>query len=199
MNIFGDAIDDMIFPKKNKRFTQEEKSLIDKFINTILREDKKSNLQDSRADSFNNRIDKMTEKITKIFIFRGVLFHLYFSKFFSDDININGPINFDGHYDLDFMLQDKLLQEDLAKEGSLTGITVRGDVYKPDWTYLDFILKSRFSDATKACMDDGGLGLRTRYEGSNLTTTCKNRIEKYHLKIIKDAILKVTKLKKKKK
>ena len=37
MNIFGDAIDDMIFPKKNKKFTQEEKSLIDKFINTIPR------------------------------------------------------------------------------------------------------------------------------------------------------------------
>ena len=63
-------------------------------------------------------------------------------------------------------------------------------------TRLDLL---RFSDATKACMNDNRLGLRTRYEGSHLTTTCKNRIEKYHLKIIKDAILKATKLKKKKK
>ena len=33
MKIFGDAIDDKIFPKEVKRFTQEEKSLIDKFMN----------------------------------------------------------------------------------------------------------------------------------------------------------------------
>ena len=47
MKIFGDAIDDKIFPKEIKRFTAEEKSLIDKFINSILRGDKKSELEES--------------------------------------------------------------------------------------------------------------------------------------------------------
>ena len=42
IRIFGDAIDDKIFPKKIKRFTQEEKDLIEKFVNSILRNDKKS-------------------------------------------------------------------------------------------------------------------------------------------------------------
>ena len=42
IRIFGDAIDDKLFPKKIKRFTQEEKDLIEKFINSILREDKNS-------------------------------------------------------------------------------------------------------------------------------------------------------------
>jgi len=32
MKIFGDAIDDKIFPKEVKRFTQEEKSLIDNLL-----------------------------------------------------------------------------------------------------------------------------------------------------------------------
>ena len=55
MKIFGDAIDDKIFPKEIKRFTAEEKSLIDKFLNSILREDKKSELEESRTRSFNDR------------------------------------------------------------------------------------------------------------------------------------------------
>ena len=81
MKIFGDAIDDKIFPKEIKRFTAEEKSLIDKFLNSILREDKKSELEKSIITSFNDRADGITEEIFKSFVFKGVPFHLRFKKF----------------------------------------------------------------------------------------------------------------------
>ena len=85
MKIFGDAIDDKIFPKEVKRFTQEEKSLIDKFINTILREDKKSELEDSKIKSFNDRADCITEEIYKNFVFKGVHFYLRFFLLFENN------------------------------------------------------------------------------------------------------------------
>ena len=57
IRIFGDAIDDKIFPKKIKRFTQEEKDLIEKFVNSILRNDKKSELEKSEITQFNDSND----------------------------------------------------------------------------------------------------------------------------------------------
>ena len=68
MRIFGDAIDDKIFPKKIKRFTQEEKNLIEKFVNSILRNDKYSELENSEINQFNDRLDGITEEIHKYFI-----------------------------------------------------------------------------------------------------------------------------------
>ncbi len=41
---FPGAINDLIFHKPTKRFTNEEKLIIDNLINTILREDKKSEI-----------------------------------------------------------------------------------------------------------------------------------------------------------
>ena len=83
--------------------------------------------------------------------------------------------------------------KDFADEKSITGIFVKG--YD-----LDFIMKSRYKDPGRG---HDVLGIRTKYEdarigGFHLTTKCKNHIEKVHLKIIKDAILKATKSKKKK-
>ena len=44
MNIFGDAIDDKLFPKPNKRFTDQEKNLIENFFLSIMKKDKDSEL-----------------------------------------------------------------------------------------------------------------------------------------------------------
>ena len=205
MKIFGDAIDDKIFPKEIKRFTAEEKSLIDKFINSVLREDKKSELEESIITSFNDRADGITEEIYKSFVFKGVPFYLRFKKFYtnekkmvwerlrSDEFSV-GDLEYDGYCDSDYRHQDSL-RKDFADEKSITGIIVKGFANIPKSAgldYLDFIKKSRYNDKDPGRGSDV-LGIRTKYEGSYLTTKCKSHIEKVHLKIIKDAILKATK------
>ena len=208
MKIFGDAIDDKIFPKEIKRFTAEEKSLIDKFINSILREDKKSELEASEIKSFNDRADCITEEIYKNFVFKGVHFYLRFFKLYtnekktierlpSDEFGL-GDLVYDGYCSIDFSPTESLLK-DFADDKSITGIFVKG--YD-----LDFIMKSRYKVPGQYKIPGRGhdlLGIRTKYEGArrggcDLTSKCKNHIEKVHLKIIKDAILKATKSKKKK-
>ena len=209
MRIFGDAIDDKIFPKEIKRFTAEEKSLIDKFLNSILREDKKSELEDSRTESFNDRVDCITEEIYKGFVFKGVPFYLRFFKFYtnekktiewlpSDEFGL-GALEMDGYCDGTVGFKKRLLK-DLADEKSITGIFVKGFANIPKSAgldYLDFILKSKSNDKDSGHGSDV-LGIRTKYEdarrgGCDLTSKCKSHIEKVHLKIIKDTILKATK------
>ena len=85
MRIFGDAIDDKIFPKKIKRFTQEEKNLIEKFVNSILRNDKYSELENSEINQFNDRLDGITEEIHKYFIFKKSEISLRFSKYYTNE------------------------------------------------------------------------------------------------------------------
>ena len=198
MKIFGDAIDDKIFPKEVKRFTQEEKSLIDKFINTILREDKKSELEDSKIKSFNDRADCITEEMYKNFVFKGARFQLIFFKFYtnekktierlpSDEFSL-GDLAYDGCSD-GYVDYTETMLKDLADDKPITGIFVIL------WG-LGFILPSILDPGTGREFDV--LGIRTKYEGSYLTTKCKSHIEKVHLKIIKDAVLKAAKSKKKK-
>ena len=208
MKIFGDAIDDKIFPKEIKRFTAEEKSLIDKFLNSILREDKKSELESSSSKSFNDRADCITEEIYKQFIFKTGSFSLRFCKFYtnekktiewlpSNEFGLYSLEN-DGYCDGTVGFKKRLLK-DLADEKSITGIFVKGFVNIPKsgvLDYMNFILKSSYLKDREQKSDL--LSIRTKYEGSHLTTKCKNRVEKYHLKIIKDAILKALKSKKKK-
>ena len=78
-------------------------------------------------------------------------------------------------------------------EKSITGIFVDGFANVPGSTGLDnleFILKSEYSDYNPTTQL---LGIRTRYEGDRLTDKCKSHLNKFHLKTIKNAILKSTK------
>jgi hypothetical protein len=180
MRIFGDAIDDKIFPKDIKRFTLEEKSLIDKFLNSILREDKKSELEESTIKSFNDRRDSITEIIYKKFYFKNVLFILEFQKFYTNEKETIEllPTEFFHNISTENFLKD------LNDDKSITGIFVYGIVYNPKFQSLDFRRDT--------------LRIRTKYEGSQLTTKCKYHINKVSLKMIKNTILKVIKSKKRK-
>jgi len=203
MKIFGDAIDDKIFPKEIKRFTAEEKTLTDKFINSLLRLDKKSELELSEIKSFNDRADCITEEIYKNFVFKDVSFHLRFCKLYTNEkktiewLPSNefklGSFVYDGYDGYSVGLKESLLQ-DFSEDKSITGIFVEG------WG-LDFILKKTRVEKKETKVNI--LGIQTKYDyarsgGLHLTTKRKNHIEKVHLKIIKDAILKATKSKKKK-
>ena len=99
---FPDVINDLIFHKPTKRFTDEEKLIIDNLINTILREDKKSEIIESKTSypdtqstfpkhysEYNEDVPNspkiivetyITETIFKSFIFKGKKFHISFNK-----------------------------------------------------------------------------------------------------------------------
>ena len=63
------VIRDKLFPNEIKRFTEEEKLMIDRFINAILKLDNQSDLQESFCKSYNDRVDRITEVIVKKFMF----------------------------------------------------------------------------------------------------------------------------------
>jgi hypothetical protein len=97
---FPDKLNDLIFHKPTKRFTDEEKLIIDNLINTILREDKKSEITASKTnypnvqstfrsdynegafgDEIKIRVETyITEEISKSFIFKGKPFFIGFNK-----------------------------------------------------------------------------------------------------------------------
>jgi len=200
INIFADGgILDKLTSNEIKRFTQEEKNIIDKFIYAILKLDNKSDLKESRAEIFNNRLDRITEVVTKKIFFKKVYFELSFSKYFSNKVKDNHlfPIllDYDGHYNTDFSYRDKMLKE-FAKEGSITGILVKGIVVGKFVENLNFMLKSKYDETFKPMQSDY-LGIRTRFRNGKLTAECKYKMKNYHLDIIWKAISKITKIKKK--
>ena len=196
IKFFGDSIHDKLFPNEIKRFTEEEKLMIERFITAILKLDNQSDLQESFSKSYNDRVDRITEVIVKKFIFKKVIFDLSFSKYFSNDVKDDHlyPIELerDGHYSSDLRYKDKMLKE-FKEEGSITGIIVKGSFN--DYKSLDFILKSKYDNTfSLAGLDKFGrsyFGIRTRYEGDKLTKECKNKIGDYHFNIIWDAIQKL--------
>ncbi len=67
MSIFGDFIDDKIFPKANKKFIQEEKILIDQFIELIYKNFKSFEIEYSDTDVHYDDPRFFTESISKTF------------------------------------------------------------------------------------------------------------------------------------
>ena len=208
MRIFGDAFDDIIFSKKVKRFTPEEKTLIDRFINTILREDKISELEISEIKSFNDRADGITEEIFKQFIFKGTIFYLRFCKFFNNEMkddlylrsdlySFRGLIT-DGYNSTRVPIDEDNFLKDFKDEKSITGIFVHGLANVPKSNGLDTLFfsgKLREKNEYDVRHAQEVLGIRTKYQdvrngGDTLTNECKTHIDSVHLQIIRNAILK---------
>jgi len=211
MKIFGDIIDDKIFPKAIKRFTQEEKNLIENLINSILREDKKSEIIDTTVESFNDRKDYITESIYKFIVFKDVCFKLTFDKFYtnekktidwlpSDQYSLSDLL-YNGHSTHSLGVKETLIKA-LEDDKSITGIFVKlNSARKINESFYDrnieyFTLDSSYENEKKSEVEI--LGIRTNYldaerGGFNLTSKCKNYIENIHFKIIKNTILKRTK------
>ena len=192
IKFFSDSIHEKLFPNEIKRFTEEEKLMIDRFIIAILKLDNQSDLQESFSKSYNDRVDRITEVIVKKFIFKKVIFNLTFSKYFSNDVKDEGKtfpyeLMYDGYNGADLREKDRLLK-DFTEEGSITGIIVKG--YFNGYENLNFILKSRY-DNTYGKTGVDNFGIRTRYEGDKLTKECKDKMGDYHFNIIWDAIQKL--------
>jgi hypothetical protein len=200
IRIFGDKIDDQIFPKNIKRFTAEEKDLITKFVNSILREDKNSELESSSNESLYDQLSNITDSLNFLFILnKKKLFSLTFAKFYKNDIKEKHCVyyrNFmlDGKDD-GYTIQDtKTFANEISKEKVLTGVYVwcrRGK------------LPAQINDSVKDRIENGAISIylrdfligeqagesdfvmRTRYEqvengGSILTSKCKERIKNLH-------------------
>ena len=199
IRIFGDAIDDKLFPKKIKRFTQEEKDLIEKFINSILREDKNSELESTQIDQFNDRLDGITEKITKYFYYKDTEFVLFFEKLYANDVKDY----MDHRYNITSFFPDgdvnKITgqptwgsnkgRDDLNKEVKQEPFT--GIIVKSWQEYLNFYPRK---DKKNSQGIIESVSIRTKYQNVKegeftLTKERKDRIQKVHFKRIKEAIL----------
>ena len=103
IKIFGDKIDDQIFPKEIKRFTQEEKDLITNFVNLVLREDKKSELDKIEISPQYDRLDNCTEIIEILFrLGEKNEYKLIFTKFYKSGVKEKDYI-----YHIDFARDGK--------------------------------------------------------------------------------------------
>ena len=80
MKIFNDYIDSKIFFKELRKFTKEEKGLVDNIYNLILRKDEKSEIIDSDQKELFNNNDFITDVISKNFIFNKQSMYLNFFK-----------------------------------------------------------------------------------------------------------------------
>ena len=210
MRIFGDAIDDKIFPKNHKRFTLEETNILQKFVNSILRNDKNSELESVNKDSYNDRLDHLTESLSFNMRFKNCNINLFFQKFYT-----NEKKTLDGHYSPEYSIYEliedgyiglrhgdekKELLNDLLEEKSISGIFVQGSFSFTGANSMIFTLKQTNEDKNsrgyKFPLKDrqrDKLAMRTRYQsinGSHLTNKCKKHMEKHFLKLVNDAIIK---------
>jgi len=85
MKIFGDFIDSKIFFKKLRKFTDEEKLLVDNIFNSILHQDKNSEI----INAYNNEIFENNEFISDIvskkFTLKGYPIELEIRKHYCDE------------------------------------------------------------------------------------------------------------------
>ena len=188
IKIFGDKIDDQIFPKEIKRFTQEEKDLITNFVNLVLREDKKSELDKIEISPQYDRLDNCTEIIEILFrLGEKNEYKLIFTKFYKSGVKEKDYI-----YHIDFARDGKdysdqnlvtEFKKEIKEEKIITGI------------YVECLsLKKGIKFLIGEMHEPSNFVIRTRYEninngGSKLTSKCKEKIKKIHF----DEIFKIIK------
>ena len=193
IKIFGDKIDDQIFPKEIKRFTQEEKDLITNFVNSLLRKDKKSELDKIEITPLYDRLDCCTETMDIIFRLKSINeFRLIFKKYYRSGLKDKDYITHpdfmrDGReYSTENDYSD--FKNELKKEKIITGIYVE---------CISLIKSAKF--LIGEMHEKSNFVIRTRYEdvergGSNLTEKCNYRIKTFHFdkifKIIEEENLK---------
>ncbi len=86
MKIFGDFIDDKIFPKANKKFTDEEKDLIDQFVELIYKNFKNAEIKHTHTQIYHDDRYYRTESISKdISIKNKKLLIMWFYKIYCPD------------------------------------------------------------------------------------------------------------------
>ena len=192
IRIFGDKIDEFIFPNEVKRFTDQENSLIEKFMVSLIKLYKDSDLDDTSSEQYYDRIDDITGLIRKGIYLNGYYFYFTFAKLFKSGVKKKDYVYYsqfinDGENSRDVKDTEKF-KEELEKDKYISGIYV--SCFK-DRDYIIGEGGEHFSH---------DYPIRTRYGGSGLTSQCKNRIENYHfkkfIKIIKESFKKKKKKKK---
>lgn len=87
MRIFGDLIDDKIFPKKIKRFTSDEYETIENFIASLINRFDGELIYSYRKD-LHDDADYLTEEIIKELKIKSNTMKLHFEKFYCDSKKI---------------------------------------------------------------------------------------------------------------
>ena len=182
MKIFGDRIDSKLFPKDTKYFTQEEKSLIDDILNSILRNDKKSSIEGTNNEKFYDRLDCITEQIDKEFTYQSFSFTFFFQKFYfvkpkKWDLNFGMQFSRKKH-DPKTKRDNKYYQEDEKKlhdASTITGIKL---------TTLNHLRFWNTFGEDSEIDEDFSIHMMTEYNNNLITNDCKKIINNFHLRII---------------
>lgn len=202
MKIFSDYIDSRIFFKKLRKFTTEEKGLIDNIYNLILRNDKKSEITESEEIEIFNNNDFITDIISKSFIVNGQSMYLEFYKHYCYEkeyftrllIDVRDP---DGK-DMFPISGDRYANKKEQKLRHLIYITCKGsmdlrnDPNQPYYRPILFNVKfSRDIDWTER--ENNMMGISIDYDENNyLLNESKKKFKKFGKKV-NESILKAIK------
>lgn len=186
IKIFGDKIDDFLFPNEIKKFTDQEKSLIDKFIVSLIKLYKNSELEESSSKVHYDRLDYVTEVIRKEITLKDEYLSFCFAKLFRSSINkkyyyLYSQFCYDGEKSKS-MQDTERFKKELDKEGVISGI------------YVSCLKKGGYIIGEGGEYFSHDYAMRTKYQGSMLTPKSLSRIQNFHfkkfIKLIKDSFKK---------
>ena len=202
MKIFSDYIDSKIFFKKLRKFTKEEKGLIDNIYNLLLRKDKKSEIIESEQEELFNNNDFITDIISKSFVFNKQSMYLNFFKHYCYEKEyfaglLNDVNNTEGE-DIFPDPNNRYLPKKDQKYKHLIYITCKGDmdirndpnqpIYRPILFNVVFNKDIDWMERENTMM-----GINIDYDENNfLTSTSKKKFKKFGQKI-SDSIVKAIK------
>jgi len=178
-NFISDTTDSVL-SKKTKKFTDEEKLMIDNFCISILKSYKNSQIESSNLIKERFSKDLTYETIEKMLMLNGNSIPLKFKKFYSDQ-----------HKDHREAMYETNIEPDDTKSGEFKSKVVTGILVSSWPGYLLFCKCQMSSDDRYMCEDNkhDEVHMRTLYnKNDKLTSSCLNRIVKIHFKNIKDTI-----------
>lgn len=185
MKIFGDLIDDKLFPKKIKRFTSDEYVIIENFIASLIKKFDGELTHSFRKD-LNDDANYITEEIKKELKIGSNILSLNFEKFYCDSKKI-----FMNYYHL-FSYKFDQFEIDESSPKSLP-LKDREDITKPLFKILTGIrFRGNFNNKPlkigKNTEGDYQLCMPTRYDnGHFLLPELKQQIVKvYHSRILEN-------------
>ena len=122
MKIFGDKIDEKIFPKPFKRFHEADRILLDQFGHLLIKNFDKVELIDSYGTQYYDREDGMTESLNRTYKINDKKLIFKFLKYFIDnrkDFKKNWLLHADeDEYEYVHGIKDKPIVD------ALTGISI---------------------------------------------------------------------------
>jgi hypothetical protein len=183
MKIFGDLIDDKLFPKKIKKFITDEYVIIEDFVTSLINKFNGELIRSYRKDLHDDG-NYITEEIIKELKVKSIIINLHFEKFYCD----NKKVFMADYYHLfSYKLDQFEINQNAPKNLPQKD---REDLNKPLFKILTGIrLWGHFNNKPlkigRNIEGDYQLCVPTRYDNGHLIPELKQQINKiYHSRIL---------------